>query len=167
MRQPGEKPSLKNCEYAGTVSGRVQSVVIRSYVQDLMNSTYTHPRTGIQVAATDSLGDADDPNGLVVVVDYYRRCCKLNVRQQRTVGYSSDHRQPSRGGIACDANGLDQQWNRAGVDAAGQQHGPTARDVDGGGHDQVVYSIVQVDRRYTKYSYPARRYGYIDSGYRG
>lgn len=46
-------------EYAGTVSGRVQSVVIRSYVQDLMNSTYTHPITGIQVAATDDLGEAD------------------------------------------------------------------------------------------------------------
>ncbi|MFZ2242567.1 MAG: hypothetical protein WAV90_23965 [Gordonia amarae] len=47
-------------EYAGTVPGRVQSVLIRSYLEDLMNSTYTHPITGVQVAATDDLRDADD-----------------------------------------------------------------------------------------------------------
>lgn len=47
-------------KYAGTVSGRVQSVAIRSYVEQLMNSTYTYPITGVQVTTTDDLGDADD-----------------------------------------------------------------------------------------------------------
>ena len=47
-------------QYAETVPGRAQSVVIRSYLEQLMNSTYTHPITDVQVAATDDLGEADE-----------------------------------------------------------------------------------------------------------